>query len=615
MHWHWTLTLCVSVASAFFLPRHPHRQKKSTTELRQTTTKNVVVIGGGWAGFSAADALSRLENVQVHLLDASPRARGGLAAGWTSPRLNLPVEAGVHGFWREYRNTFAIMESIGLDLDDVLTPYTPSILVSEAGRVAVAPVLGEAAEYKDSTKSTPELRQMEWSNLDDILKSVGNLLPSPLDVALLSRFDDASLSYLDRLSALGLLGIWADFGQEDAASWERYDSLSAETLFRDAAGVSPRLYQQLVSPLLHVLPMAPGYDCSAAAALSCFHVFALQAKGAFDVRWCRGTITERVFDPWSKQLQDRGVMLRGSTRVTSIQGSESNTFVVTVNNETTIPCDGVVLAVGATAARRLVSACPSLSVLPQTKDWCKLRGITCVAVRLFLHPDCSLAKAVRQAMLESPVVVCGPRVGGIAELSETGFCIYDLQRLQDSFSRLFADNKCFALEVDFFRAGPIADLADSEIKSLILRVISAALDLEDAGDNDLFDQVIDLSVVRARNAVSHFCVGSSSVSPTGTRLRPGIYVCGDWVDRRGHASWSTEKAVVTGRQAALAFSRDFNSTTLPGVELPPVIPAVPDSPQLKALRQLSLSVRGLIPNTANAIPLAPWVLLRQLLAS
>jgi len=33
---------------------------------------SVVVVGGGWAGFSAADAISASKDVQVRLLDASP---------------------------------------------------------------------------------------------------------------------------------------------------------------------------------------------------------------------------------------------------------------------------------------------------------------------------------------------------------------------------------------------------------------------------------------------------------------------------------------------------------------------------------------------------------------
>ena len=70
--------------------------------------------------------------------------------------------------------------------------------------------------------------------------------------------------------------------------------------------------------------------------------------------------------------------------------------------------------------------------------------------------------------------------------------------------------------------------------------------------------VVDRAVVRARRAVSHFAVGSAALSPA-VRLTGsgggvgggggGLYACGDWVDRTGHASWSTEKAVVTGRQA------------------------------------------------------------------
>lgn len=46
-------------------------------------------------------------------------------------------------------------------------------------------------------------------------------------------------------------------------------------LFRNA-GVSQRLYDGFLEPMLLVLPMCPGEDCSAAAALSCFQYFALE---------------------------------------------------------------------------------------------------------------------------------------------------------------------------------------------------------------------------------------------------------------------------------------------------------------------------------------------------
>jgi uncharacterized protein with NAD-binding domain and iron-sulfur cluster len=572
-----------------------------------TANKTVVVIGGGWAGFSAADALTTAKwpgstgdgAVNVRLLDASPRGVGGLAGGWRTPVLGRPVEAGLHGFWREYRNTFAAIERIGLDLDDVLTPFQPSVLYSESGRVALAPVLGSG----NLSNEKPSLQNMDWANPSKSLKGVAELLPPPLDVALLSEFSpDSPLSLADRASALGLLGAWADFEQEDAASWARYDKISAESLFLATAGVSTTMYQEVVSPLLHVLPMTPGYDCSAAAALSCFHVFALQAAGAFDVRWCRGTISERIFDPWAKLLQATGrVNIQGSARVTSVRTvSEDNEskMIVTVNDEEEIECDAVVFAVGISAAQRLLSACPPLAAAPITERWGALRGVTCVAVRLFFRPSTAsvgfLPPGIFEAMKDSPVAVCGARIGNIPQLSETGFCIYDLQRLQDDFS--VTNSTCAAIEVDFFRADDIANMQnDKEVAELTLRSVSAALKIGPI-DPDL---VIDVSVVRARNAVSHFCVGSASGSPS-VKVAAGIYMCGDWIDRTGHASWSTEKSVVTGRQAASAIAADF------GMECDAaVIPAAPDTVQLSSLRKIARLVRGILPT--QSLPRVPWL--------
>jgi uncharacterized protein with NAD-binding domain and iron-sulfur cluster len=569
--------------------------------VRSLDSSKVIVIGGGWAGFSAADALSKLDGVEVELLDASRRGPGGLAAGWSSQNLNLPVEAGIHGFWREYRNTFDVIQSIGLELDEVLTPFTPSILVSETGRVALAPVLGETDSSVRHDNPRGSTTVSSWQSMLDAL---ARDLPPPLDVAVRSRFDNAALSSADRLSAVGLLGAWADFGQEDDESWDRYDKLSADQLFRDRATVSPRLYQQLVSPLLHVLPMTPGYDCSAAAALSCFHVFALQSKGAFDVRWCRGTITEKIFDPWSRILRERNVTVQGSSRVTAIvEDAERKMFTVSVNNETDKRCDAVVLAVGTTAARRLAVSCPPLTALSQTNEWdgSTLRGITCVAVRLFLQASSSWVSAIRAAMSDSPVVVCGPRIGGIPQLAETGFCIYDLQRLQDFFATKFEDAELFTIEVDYYRADAMVEMSDETVVELAFTSVSAALSIKPP-ENQILK---DFSVVRARNAVSHFCVGSASASPNSTRLRRGMYICGDWVERKGHASWSTEKAVVTGRRAATAFAQDF--TTSDSDVIPPTIPAATDTPQLAALRKGAKAARQFLPFLEESIPSAPWV--------
>ncbi|KAL3905241.1 MAG: hypothetical protein SGILL_009755, partial [Bacillariaceae sp.] len=586
-----------------------------------TSPKKVVIVGGGWAGYSAADTLSTIQlpdtttahspAFEIELLDASPRGPGGLAGGWKTPKTQRPVEAGLHGFWREYKNTFAAIERIGLNLDDVLTQYTPSMLVSSSGKVALAPVMGNDNKDAGDLKISSLLGTNPLDS-EALLSRIAELLPPPLDLALLSDFEgDNPLTNIDRVSGIGLLGAWADFEQEDPVSWERYDKISADNLFLSIAGVTPTLYNELVSPLLHVLPMTPGYDCSAAAALSCFHVFALQSRGAFDVRWCRGTITEKIFNPWTQLLQEeRGnVSFRGGAKVTEIIETASSSsssskstskYQVTLNDgDETIDCDAIVFAIGGTSLKNLSPSCPPLANLPIAEKWQRFRGVTCVAVRLFFDSP-EMISSIAEATKDSPVVVCGAGVGGIKELTETGFCIYDVERIQDG------DDVKATLEVDFFRADPLAALSDEEVVEITLQAVSAALGISPIQGDSV---IADASVVRARNAVSHFCVDSASWSPD-VKLNDGLYICGDWIDRTGHASWSTEKSVVTGIQAATALVEEF------GLEAPSskVIPAASDTPQLQALRQLSRTIRGILPpGLEDAVkPQAPWVLARQL---
>lgn len=592
------------------------KQKDANQNVKRK--KRVVIIGGGWAGFSAADALATApsDSIDIVLLDASPRGAGGLAGSWKTQG-GRPVEAGVHGFWREYRNTFAAIERIGLDLDGVLGPYSPSVLVSKSGKVALAPVLGDghstAAEKSDQGNMVP-------SPFSSPLETVAELLPPPLDVALVSEFNPSSpLTLVDRASAVGLLGAWADFGQENEASWNIYNKVSADELFLEKAGVTKCLYDELVQPLLHVLPMCPGYDCSAAAALSCFHVFALQSKGAFDVRWCRGGITQKIFDPWAEKLLAQGnVDIRGNSRVSSVTQTSDDQYRVTLSNgQDEIDCDGVIFAVGGVSMGKIVASSPETNELLGPQGFEESRGVTCVAVRLFLKPDTTttdllggkhgssqLPPDMARAMKDTPVVVCGPDIGRIPELKEAGFCIYDLQRMQDQFAigTSTGSQDAAVIEVDFFRADDIADITDDdEVAALTLKAIAKALDTRVLNPS----RIIDKSVVRARDAVSHF---APNAPLPDVRIRNGISMAGDWIDRTGHASWSTEKSVVTGRQAAASIARDLGLVCETDI-----IPAAPDTPQLSALRRVASKLRSTIPPPGSGIPPSPWAFAKDLL--
>ena len=658
----------------------------ATPRDEETRPIRVAVIGGGWAGYSFCESIStnninisNMKNnfstsnsaaaVEIILLDASATGKGGLAGGYRT-KGNRPAEAGIHGFWREYRNTFSIMQDIqGVNVNSVLGDFTPSVLFSKNGRVALAPVLGSNDDDDDAYNKDKKAPSLLPINIDSIRKNLAANLPPPLDLPLLAEFDTTNtntntehnnrLQLIDLISAIGLLGAWADFQQESNESWNNYDSLPATELFRKA-GITDELYEEIVSPLLHVLPMCPAYDCSAAAALSCFHVFALQSRGAFDVRWCKGSISEKIFDPWQIQLEQRGVEVRGGARVTGIeeccasttvgdddedngssdehghgehgQGERGYKYSLSLESFTnssgssakeTLECDAIVLAVGATSMSKIAASSPLIASLPACKDFDKLRGVTCVAVRLFLQPHPSITSDLKggvsdktqlppdvaRAMKDSPVAVCGAGIGGIVGLEETGFCIYDLQRMHDEFRvdrpglGLDGDDDVAVLEVDFYRADDIANLNDDEVAKVALDAISAAFGTKTIGT----DCIVDKAVVRARNAVSHFAPKSALYSPN-VKLGDNFYVCGDWIDRTGHASWSTEKSVVTAKQAAAAFSTDLGLLR----SKCDVIPAAKDTAQLSALRKSARVLRSIVaPATA---PPSPWVFLKQLLS-
>src|SRR5215510_4846338 len=71
----------------------------------------VIVIGGGFAGLSAATALAE-RGVRVLLLEARP-ALGGRATAFTDPATGERVDNGQHVLLGCYRETFRLLDRIG----------------------------------------------------------------------------------------------------------------------------------------------------------------------------------------------------------------------------------------------------------------------------------------------------------------------------------------------------------------------------------------------------------------------------------------------------------------------------------------------------------------------
>ena len=440
--------------------------------------------------------------MNVILLEGAPRP-GGLAAGWISAR-GKRVEAGIHGFWRCYDNIEKFLtKDLGLVHDkSPFTPWTPSALwTKEDGLTVVAPVFGDQPQ-----------------------------LPTPLGTAFFPKFP--SLSPLDLFSAVPLALPWLDF-DGTAESWRRYDQMTARELFQHA-GMSENLYNQFILPLLLVLPMTPGEDCSAAAALSLFSYFALEHQSDFDVKWLKGSATELIFEPWRKKLIEMGATILNEKKVEKLQvmccyslisyntktisvislssyissihpkanslittyqypswnkmdpSNTKITSVTTTDGTTYSNIAAVVSCTGIAAAQGIVRANPSLSSRTDFAAMLRLRAVDVVAVRIWFKPNSKCTsmgvadvdartsgrcKALRDGRLPYASNVGGSELA--PGLVATGCTFYDITALQGQ--QWEKDSKSsLVMEVDFYYAPTLLGQSDETVLQQALTVLKTA---------------------------------------------------------------------------------------------------------------------------------------------
>ena len=323
---------------------------------------------------------------------------GGLARGWRTPA-GRAVEAGTKGFWDQYPCIDALCSELGVR--DALTPPTTSAFWSlpasagvadgqdgDAVMVADAPVLG---------KRTPRL-------------------PAGLGQAWHTRGSFPGVPVLDRASLFALLPWFsAQLASEEARA--ALDAVSFRELC-SRAGLSRRAYERFVRPLLLVALFAPPEQVSAGVALDCLRYYALEHQASFDVRWCRGSVAERIFAPWRAAMEARHpgrLRVLGAARVTSVYGANDGSgrvggvrVEVRIDaavaraeegrdgeggsgeprdgvEEVDLEADAVVLAVGVNGCKAVVHGSPLLSRHAFFRRFGALSGIDVASARLWLR--------------------------------------------------------------------------------------------------------------------------------------------------------------------------------------------------------------------------------------
>ncbi|KAJ6833824.1 phytoene dehydrogenase, chloroplastic/chromoplastic-like [Iris pallida] len=489
------------------LPPHSHQQEEEEKK------KKVVIVGAGWAGLASAHHLCK-QGFDVTLLEAE-----------SSPA----EEVGTRGFWYPYKNIFSIIDELGIQ------PFT---------------------KWTRSALYTSEGLEVEFPIFQDLPR-----LPTPFGALLYPQF--LHLPLVDRLTSVPLIAPIIDFDNTDIA-WRKYDAMTARELFK-RFGCSERLYHECFEPLLQVSLFAPGEQCSAAATLGMLYYYILSHQQNYDVRWCRGTVREKIFIPWLESIKTKGCKFLGNQRLTDLVIDEDSGCILgVVCGKEVYEADAVVLAVGVSSLQSTIMNSSVLQSRQEFLNVLNLSAIDTVSVKIWLDRKVDVPKAIN---------VCA----GLDDL--TGWTFFDLNSIYDEYE----DAPGTVLEAEFYFAKQLLLLKDEQIVSKLMSYLSTYV--------EEFEKAIVLQqiVVKLPKSATHFFPGSYKYMMRGSTTIPNLYLAGDWIITR-HGSWSKEKAYVTGLEAANRVVDYFGEG-----DFAKIIPVEEEEPHIETLRELNRRVNEIMP--------------------
>nr|POF05412.1 15-cis-phytoene desaturase, chloroplastic/chromoplastic [Quercus suber] len=456
---------------AIDLQSHANGDQDNEIKKKKKKKKKVVIVGSGWAGLGAAHHLCN-QGFDVTVLEGSPE------------------DVGIRGYWYPHRNIFNLVDELGIK------PFTNWI---------------KSAQYSG------EGLEVEFPIFQDLPQ-----LPTPLGTLYHSQF--ARLPLFDRLTSLPLLAAVVDFDNTDTA-WRKYDSITARELFKQF-GFSERLYRDVFGPLLQVGLFAPAEQCSAAATLGVL-VYVLSHQKDFDMVYCRGTVKEKIFEPWIDFMRTK----------------ESCIMLMQLYWQLESP-----------GSRNL-----SRIVLRTKEEFLKVLNLASIdVVTVKLHLD-------RKVKIPNASNVCS----GFDD--SFGWTLFDLNVIHDEHK----DDPVTVIQADFYHSNEFLPLKDEDIVAKVMSYLSKCIkDFESAS-------VVDKEIGRFPQSLTHFFPGSYKYMMRGATSFSNVFMAGDWIINR-HGSWSQEKSYVTGLETANRVV-DY----LEEGSFAKIIPVEEDEPHIEALRNLN----------------------------
>lgn len=560
--------------------------------------RKYLVVGGGWGGWGAAQALAESNiDCEITLLDALPDPTG--ATPYLS-KSGKPVEAGTRGFWKDYPNINDLCAQLDIKEDDVFTPFTNSSFYSPDGLEATAPVFSEATLNLGKLGKDLNLPfELPFQN------EPFPQLPSPFGqvLATFPLFERIPLS--DRASMVGLLLATIDCLGADESVQMQYDRMTAHDLFLKF-GLSERLVDDFIRPTLLVGLFKPPEELSALVVMELLYYYALAHQDSFDVRWIKnGSVADSLIKPLAEMLQkDHGLNVLGGCRVGEISLEKdyddklkaSSVKYTKDGKEYEIGnVDGIILALGCKGMESVVGASPDLAKLPTFSKAASLKGIDVISTRIWFD---------KVVPTRTPANVFAK----FEELRGAGGTFFMLDQLQGNTPELWgessntdedemdqAESRGSVVAADFYNAGALMSLSDDDlIKTLTEDLLPSAVPrFKDA-------KVVDSWVGKYAGTVSWFSPGSYASRPplegAGNDILPNIKCAGDWVRmgerEHGAKGLCQERAYVSGIEAANSL---LKNTCTDADDMKEVLPVREDEEQFKLGVAVNKQVMKILP--------------------
>ena len=464
---------------------------------------HVVVIGGGFAGLSAATALADA-GARVTVLEARPTL-GGRAAAFTDPVTGERVDNGQHIVIGGYRETFRFLRRIGADANVRLQKRLAVQIVDASGRSSQLVCPSWPAPFH-LLAGVMSWNALEWRDRRAALR---------IGPALVRR--GAAPAAADGSSG-GAARLHGDPSQNRASA--RFDTRTPTVRqWLEANGQTPRLIELLWQPLA-VAALNESIDVASAWP---FREVLRRMFGASSRDSALGFPTVAL-DDWYAQPARSFIERRGGE--------------VCTGTAAVLHADGGASRPRVDIARRQLQPDAAICAVP----WYALPA-------LFPSPPSELAGVIDAAARTAASSIVTVNLWLDRRVTRHAFVGLPGRTMQWVFDkRALFDGDSSHLSLVSSAAGDIVSASNAELTELAMRELRQAL--PEARGASLLRAV----VVRERRATFSVAPGQPARPGTRTPLR-GLFLAGDWIDTGLPAT--IESAVMSGHWAAKAALEEF----------------------------------------------------------